>query len=66
MMKEELMKSVFTIALVLILTAGGFICPATADDGIPVGATDPDIPKPWPQYACNAAHTSNSFDTWDY
>ncbi len=58
------MKSLVRIALVLFLAIGGFLNPVSADDEIIFG--EENIPKPWPQYACNAAHTSNSFDTWDY
>ena len=54
------MKRLIITILILVLITGGITKP-TGD----VKGNDNE-PKPWPQYAGNAAHTSVAFDTWDY
>lgn len=56
------MKRMLIVALCLILVI-------IASSTHPVAGEDEpeiDTPHPWPQFACNAAHTSVAFDTWDY
>ncbi len=54
-------KTVIIILCLFLLTGFTYLQPISAEDEENI-----DIPHPWPQFACNAAHTSVSFDSWDY